>query len=124
MLYNFSREKVMYDDLKKLIEEKKTVDGFIKVTESPTKTLTSEQKAILNRKGNVLFNSGDINTARRIWLATGYSDGLTRIGDSFLKAGDELSALKYYWLAHNKNKATPLIEKTANMLSSLLSEED
>lgn len=114
----------MYDDLKKLIEEKKTVDGFIKVTESPTKTLTSEQKAILNRKGNVLFNSGDINTARRIWLATGYSDGLTRIGDSFLKSGDELSALKYYWLAHNKNKATPLIEKTANMLSSLLAEED
>ena len=72
----------------------------------------------------MLFNSGDINTARRIWLATGYSDGLTRIGDNFLKTGDELSALKYYWLAHNKNKAMPLIEKTANMLSSILSEEE
>ncbi len=114
----------MVDDLKKLLDEKKTIDGFIKVTESPTKTLTSEQKAILNRKGNTLFNSGDVNTARRIWLATGYSDGLTRVGDTFFKAGDEFSALKYYWLAHNKNKAMPIIEKAASMLSCLLSEEE
>ena len=114
----------MDDDLKKIFGKKLTGDGFIKVTESPTKTLTSEQKALLNRKGNALFNSGDINSARRIFLATGYSDGLTRIGDSFMKTGDELTALKYYWLAHNKNKVAPLIEKTAQIVSALMKEED
>ncbi|MCQ2595238.1 MAG: hypothetical protein MJ196_08240 [Treponemataceae bacterium] len=113
----------MKDDLKKVFDANK-VNGFIKVTESPTKTLTSEEKAILNRKGNVLFNSGDINTARRIFLATGYSDGLTRVGDNFLKNGDELTALKYYLLAHNRNKAGALIQKTAKFISALIAEEE
>ena len=109
----------MKDDLKKVFDANK-VNGFIKVTENPTKTLTSEEKAILNRKGNALFNSGDINTARRIFLATGYSDGLSRVGDDFYKKGDPLTALKYYLLAHNKNKAEMLIQKTANLISALI----
>ncbi len=113
----------MKDDLKKVFDANK-VNGFIKVTETPTKTLTSEEKAILNRKGNVLFNSGDINTARRIYLATGYSDGLARVGDNFLKSGDALTALKYYLLAHNKNKAEALIQKTANLISAVIAEEE
>ncbi len=95
----------MDDDLKNKFKSKLNCDGFIKVTENPTTTLTSEQKALLNRKGNVYFNSGDINTARRIFLATGYSDGLSRVGDTYQKRGDELNALKYYILAHNKHKS-------------------
>ena len=114
----------MDDDLKNKFKTKLNCEGFIKVTENPTRTLTSEQKAQLNRKGNVYFNSGDINTARRIFLATGYSDGLTRVGDNFHKRGDELNALKYYILAHNKHKSEPLIEKAAQMVSFLLNEEE
>lgn len=114
----------MAEDLKILLDEKVACEGFIKTTENPTKTLTSEQKAILNRKGNMLFNSGDINTARRIFLATGYSDGLKRIGDNFKERGDDLSALKYYWLAHNKKMSAPIIEKLAQFISAILNEKD
>ncbi len=113
----------MNNDLEKQFSRKLIGEGFIKVTEKPTQTLSSEEKALLNRKGNVFFNEGNIQMARRVFLATGYSDGLTRVGDSFLKQGDELSALKMYWLAHNKSKSSALIQKAANIVSALISDE-
>ena len=38
----------MFDNLKNQIESKNFSDGFIKVTDNPVSTLTSEQKVILN----------------------------------------------------------------------------
>ena len=96
------------------------IDGFIKTTEQPAKTLTSEQKAILNRKGNVLFNQGDIEQARRIYLATGYSDGLTRVGDIYATKNRELDALKLYILAHNRRKSEVITEKIAHLISKII----
>jgi hypothetical protein len=49
-------------------------DAFIK-TIRPL-TLESSQKAALNRKGNMLYNSGDIEGARRIFLTTDIRMGL------------------------------------------------
>lgn len=95
-------------------------DGFIKVTEKPLSNLTSEQKALLNRKGNVLFNDGKYDAACRIFVTTGYSDGLTRIGDLYEKQNKDLSALKYYWLGKNKKKAEPIIEKIAGLISQII----
>lgn len=95
-------------------------DGFIKITEKPLESLTSEQKALLNRKGNVLFNEGKYDAACRIFVTTGYSDGLTRIGDLYKKQNKELSALKYYWLANNKKKSEPIIEKLASLVSKII----
>ena len=46
----------MNESLKDEIKKKQGADGFIKVTDNPVSSLTSEQKAILNRKGNELFN--------------------------------------------------------------------
>lgn len=110
--------KTMKDDeLKTQIDSKQGQDGFIKVTDSPVKTLTSEQKVVLNRKGNVLFNQGQIEQARRIFITTGYSDGLTRVGDYYQKKNEPLKALKQYILAHNKNKAEPIYEKIAQIVS-------
>ena len=111
---------------KKLSELKKSIDnvsipeGFIKVTDKPVQALGSEQKALLNRKGNVLFNNGKYNEASRIFITTGYSDGLTRIGDIFMKQNRSLDALKYYVLAHNNAKSEPLYEKISQILSMLL----
>ncbi|MCR5724743.1 MAG: hypothetical protein K6G80_06645 [Treponema sp.] len=96
--------------------------GFIKVTDQPVGSLSSEQKALLNRKGNILFNEGKYSEASRIFVTTGYSDGLTRIGDIFLKQSRSLDALKYYVLAHNSAKAEPIYEKAALVLSALLKE--
>lgn len=111
-------------DLKKNIDNKQGMHGFIKVTDFPVSSLSLEQKVLLNRKGNILFNQGDIEGAKRIFITTGYSDGLTRVGDKYIEKREELNALKMYLLAHNKKKADPLIEKISGLVSVLLKEEE
>jgi hypothetical protein len=113
----------MTDDVKKQIQNKQGTDGFIKVTDSPVLSLSSEQKAVLNRKGNILYNQGDIESARRIFVTTGYSDGLTRVGDVYMEKKEGLKALKQYVLAHNQKKSEPLYEDLAKIISAILKEE-
>lgn len=107
-------------DFKDVLLEKEIPDGFIKVTDKPLANLSSEQKAVLNRKGNVLFNEGKIEDARRIFLTTGYSDGLIRVADTYAKKKRGLDALKLYVLAHEQAKAEPLYEKIASTIGELL----
>ncbi len=112
----------------------KKVDGFsrfegkglIKSTDAPVASLDSEQKAALNRSGNALFNQGEIEKAKRIFITTGYSDGLSRVGDHYMNKGQEMEALKLYWLAHNRRKADPLIQKLALLVQTIMNckEED
>lgn len=113
----------MQTDLKKAIENHSSSGGFIKVVDSPISSLTSEQKVQLNRKGNMLFNEGDIMGARRLFVTTGYSDGLIRVGETYQNQGDDLAALKLYLLAHNMRRAEPVLEKIASVVSKLLKDE-
>ena len=108
------------DDYKQVVRSHEIPDGFIKVTDRPIGTLTSGQKVTLNRKGNVLFNEGKLDEARRIFITTGYSDGLTRVGDAYGKKNESLTALKYYVLANNARRAEPLYEKLADIVSVML----
>ncbi|MBR6583725.1 MAG: hypothetical protein IKK80_08975 [Treponema sp.] len=96
--------------------------GFIKVTDNPVGGLTSEQKVILNRKANTFFNNGNVEDARRIFITTGYSDGLTRVGDYYMNKNEPLKALKAYYLAHNKRDAEPIYESIAKVISTLIKE--
>ncbi|MGP1576940.1 MAG: hypothetical protein ACTTH7_05555 [Treponema sp.] len=93
---------------------------FIKVTEPASISLTSEQKARLNRQGNVYFNEGRINEAKRIFIATGYSDGLTRIGDYYADKNQMIEALRFYHLAKNKRKSQPIIDLLIKTVKILL----
>ena len=102
------------------IQEKELPEGFIKVTDNPVGGLSSEQKVILNRKANIMFNNGNIEDARRIYITTGYSDGLTRVGDYYMNNKQSLKALKAYYLAHNKRDAEPIYEDLAQIISTLL----
>lgn len=111
------------EKLKNAFKNKVMSDGFIKVTDNPVKGLTSEQKVILNRKANAMFNAGNIEDARRIFITTGYSDGLTRVGDYYLNNNEGLKALKAYYLAHNKRDSEPIYESLAHIISTLLQEE-
>jgi hypothetical protein len=117
-------KKNMDEKLKEQMDQVNKNQGFIKVTDAPVGGLTSEQKAILNRKGNVLFNQGEIDSARRLFITTGYSDGLSRVGDYYAQQNKELQALKLYWLAHNKRKSDPIIQKMATLISTLLNNEE
>ena len=93
---------------------------FIKSTEQKCESLSREQKYTLNRRGNELFNAKDIQAAARIFLTTGYSDGLTRVGDHYMKEGKALDALKYYSLAHNQYKMDAVAKDIASLISSLI----
>lgn len=96
--------------------------GLIKSSDKPVESIGSDKKAALNRKGNELFNAGDIESAKRIFVTTGYSDGLTRVGDVYAQKGKELEALKFYWLAKNRRKADPILEKLASLVKTALTE--
>ncbi len=97
-------------------------EAFIKTIQRPE--IASNQRVALNRKGNILFNSGDIEEARRIFLTTGYTDGLVRVGDYYKSHGRDLDALRMYWIAPDKKKSEPIIEKLSGIIRTLLNEED
>ena len=108
-------------DIKKIFEKHDKKNAFIRLT-TPA-PVDGSQKAALNRKGNQKFNDGDIEGARRIFLTTGYSDGMSRVGDNYKSKERPLEALQMYWLAHDHKKADPLIEKLAFVMQSLLQED-
>lgn len=110
----------MNDELKKQIDAKQGVAGFIKVTDNPVDSLSDQQKVALNRKANMLFNEGKYDMAERIFITTGYSDGLTRVGDVYAGKNEYMKALRLYLLAHNKRKSDPLIEKFSGLISLML----
>lgn len=122
MLKNMVDRKSLEKKFKDTVLEKKMPDGFIKVTDNPVEGLNSEQKVILNRKANVMFNNGNIEDARRIYITTGYSDGLTRVGDYYMNKNESLKALKAYYLAHNKRDVEPIYENIAKVISTILEE--
>ena len=102
----------------------KDQDVFFKTTVDKTNTppLDAAQKAALNRKGNVLYNSGDIEAARRIFLTTGYSDGIARIGDYYRSKGRLIDALRMYIIAPDHKKADAIIAKLAKVIQNLIDE--
>ena len=108
-------------DLKKVFERFESPKGFIKSTVDPN--IDGSTKAALNRKGNVLFNAGDAEGARRIFLTTGYSDGLSRVGDYYKSQGRIIDALKMYWIAPDHTKVNPLIQQLSEIIRYYLNEE-
>jgi hypothetical protein len=109
-------------DYKKAFEKFEEQKGFVKTTASPP--VDRSKKAALNRKGNELYNSGNIEGARRVFMTTGYSDGLSRVGDSYITQNKTLDALQYYWMAHDRTKAEPLLEQLAGIIKSFLHEDE
>jgi tetratricopeptide (TPR) repeat protein len=103
-------------DYRKLFQEQES--SFIKTDQKLP--ITSVQKVALNRKGNILFNEGNIEEAKRIFLTTGYSDGLSRIGDYYKSQGKVLDALRMYWKAPDRNKAETIIVQLSAVIKDLI----
>jgi hypothetical protein len=108
-------------DYKSIFENVKDESSFIKTTVKPV--IEDTQKVSLNRKGNILYNSGDIEAARRIYLTTGYTDGLVRIGDYYKSNGRPLDALRMYWIAPDRKKAEPIINQISAIIQNMLHNE-
>jgi len=109
-------------DIKKIFGKHGDATAFVKTTVPPK--ITSSQKVALNRRGNVLFNEGDVEGARRIFEVTGYSDGLSRVGDYYKSQNRLVDALRMYWIAPDRAKSEPLIEKLAIVMRSMIREDE
>ena len=105
-------------------EKRKTPDeGFFFRSTQPHPDLTGSDRAALIRKGNEFFNNGNSSAAKRVYLTTGYGDGLIRMGDHHYKKKEFLEAFRMYWLGKEKNKCNDLIEKMVLVIREWLSEE-
>ena len=67
--------------------------GLLKISAERSAPITREKRAALIRKGNELYNKGELALAQRIFVTTKYSDGLIRIGDRYLKGGKPLDTM-------------------------------
>jgi hypothetical protein len=89
------------------------------------KVLTPKERLILIRKGNELFNGGEIEKAARIFAATAYKDGLIRVGDYFyFDKKNPLKALEYYREAKFEKRIKELSERIVMVLKKWLSEDN
>jgi hypothetical protein len=57
-------------------------------------------------------------------MTTGYSDGLSRVGDSYKSQNKTLDALQFYWMAHDRAKAEPMLEQLAGIIKTFLHEDE
>lgn len=86
--------------------------------------LDNNKKLLLIRKGNELFNKGNIDLAAKIFLTTNYKDGLIRIGDYYLfEKRDVAKALKFYKLSGYKKREELLLHNIAELLKVWLKEK-
>jgi hypothetical protein len=97
--------------------------GLLKKTQAKPASLTQRQRVALVRKGNEVFNRGDIALAERIYRTTRYGAGLARIGDWYRKQNRPLEALSAYRAGRCRAQADVLVERMARVLSGWLSEE-
>ena len=101
-------------------------EGFLKITaEKPAGAakLGESERVALIRKGNELFNLKKFDLARKIFLTTGYADGLIRLGDLYLKQSKPLEAFRMYLQAPDSKKVEALLEKSVAVLRHWLSED-
>ena len=97
--------------------------GFIKVSGIHSVDLKKEDKVALIRKGNEFFNKGKYDLAKKIFLTTGYTDGLIRLGKYYYKNNLPLEALRMFWLAPYRKGIDGLMNKFVHIISSWLNED-
>ncbi|MCL1818457.1 MAG: hypothetical protein FWG35_05960 [Spirochaetaceae bacterium] len=113
-----------HKDEKGKIPVGKTPDqGFFFRSTKPHPGLAGSDKAALVRRGNEFFNNGNLAAAKRVFLTTGYGDGLIRMGDHHYHKKEFLEAFRMYWLGKEKRKCDELIEKMVFVIREWLEED-
>ena len=98
-------------------------DGFLKISQSKTVAMPKDKRVTLIRKGNELFNQKNYDLAKKIFLTTGYTDGLIRLGDYYVEKKMPLEAFRMYWLAPYPKKVNYMLEKVVSIMKMWLAEE-
>ena len=97
--------------------------GFIKLTSEKPEGLSGADRAALIRRGNAFFNNGEYEKAGRVFLTTGYTDGLIRIGDWYMEHKNYLEAVRMYWIAPAPDKVEQWVAKAAGALGRWINDE-
>lgn len=105
------------------ILKKMPQSAFVKLTDCKNNSLKSTDRVTLIRKGNQFYNDGKIDIAKRIFLTTGYTDGIIRIGDYYYKNNNYIEALEMYELAPSPEKKEFLIDKLSEIVKVWLKKE-
>jgi predicted metal-dependent hydrolase len=88
------------------------------------KVLTPKERLLLIRKGNEIFNNGDIEKAAKIYTTTAYKDGLIRVGDYYyFDKKDVLKALHYYFEAKYEKRINEVLERIALVIKKWLGDK-
>ncbi len=83
-----------------------------------------KERVALIRKGNELFNKGEIDKATKIFVKTDYKDGLARIADHyFYDKKAPLTAFKFYKMANMHDKVDEIFARMIFALSKLVGED-
>lgn len=86
--------------------------------------MDDEERTLLIRRGNELFNKGDLKNALKIFLATDYKDGIIRVADVlYFDKNDKISALKLYKKAGYRKVVDSFAEKAAMIIRMFLQED-
>lgn len=112
----------MGSDEDKLFQNWPFREGFLKTKRSDSSRISGSDKTALIRKGNEFFNGGDYEKAKRIFITTGYSDGLIRLGDYYAGKSEPLEAFRMYWMAPAPDKVDYYLERMSKVIKKWMKE--
>jgi len=108
----------------KNILDKIPADGFYKVHVDYRDDLSPQQRVQLIRKGNELFNSGNLPLAKKLFLTLKYSDGIIRVGDYYYSHGKPLEALEMYRLGSAQEKVDEIVFQMTQIIKKWINNND
>jgi len=75
------------------------------------------------RKGNEYFNAGHVKSAKKLFIAANYTDGMIRIADYYYEQKQPVDALLLYRRAGCREQVEEIYESIAGVIRSLLNED-
>lgn len=85
--------------------------------------MDDSRRVQLIRKGNELYNSGDLETAKRCFITAQYTDGLIRIADHYNSEGRFIEAIFLYRRAGCTEKLQELYACAAAVIRELMQQD-
>lgn len=83
--------------------------------------MNDEEKVALSRKGNELFNAGNITEAIKYFVKAGYHDGIMRVADYYyFDKKQPLIALKFYKMINRKDRVDEIFARMMFAFNKML----
>lgn len=83
--------------------------------------MKDDEKVALARKGNELFNEGNISEAIKFFVKAGYRDGIMRVADHYyFDKKQPLLALKFYKMINRKDRVDEIFARMMFALNKML----